>query len=195
MNTNGWADIGYSYGVCPHSDSSGKGYVLEGRGLRKEQAAQPGGNTTYYSVTLMLGEGEKPTDVQIKTVRELRAWLRGKGVGAEVKGHKDFISTSCPGSILYKMVKDGTFSKGSPAKSNSWPFSGNFALGKTDRAKYPTQTKKVQKRLNDLGYKPKLAVDGDFYVKTEKAVKWFQKKKGIKVDGLVGKVTWGKLFP
>src|SRR5690606_41417978 len=45
----GWADLGYSFGCCPHS------YVREGRGLFRTQAAQPGGNTTYYSVTLMCG--------------------------------------------------------------------------------------------------------------------------------------------
>jgi len=113
MNSNGWADIGYSFGVCPHSDSSGQGYIFEGRGLNREQAAQPGGNTTYYSVTLMLGDGEHPTDVQIETVRELREWLHSKGNANTVKGHKDFYNTSCPGTILYKMVKDGTFTKSS----------------------------------------------------------------------------------
>jgi hypothetical protein len=39
----GWADLGYSFGACPHS------YVFEGRGLYKYQAAQgttPGTGTT-----------------------------------------------------------------------------------------------------------------------------------------------------
>lgn len=116
MNPNdpkhGWLDIGYSFGVCPHADEKGEGFLFEGRGLYREQAAQPGGNTTYYSVTLMLGDGEHPTDVQIQTVRELREWLHKKTGNAEtIKGHRDFFETSCPGTILYKMVKDGTFAK------------------------------------------------------------------------------------
>lgn len=112
MNSRGWADIGYSFGVCPHTSSDSTGYVFEGRGLYREQAAQPGGNTTYYSVTLMLGDGEHPTDTQIQTVRELREWLHDKTGNAEtIKGHKDFYNTKCPGTILYGMVKDGTFSK------------------------------------------------------------------------------------
>lgn len=101
----GWADIGYSFGCCPH------GYVFEGRGLNHVQAAQPGGNSTWYSVTLMSGPGEQPTDVQIDAVRQLRAWLMGKGVAGAVKGHRDFYSTSCPGDVLYRMVRDGTFGK------------------------------------------------------------------------------------
>jgi len=101
----GWADIGYSYGACPH------GYVMEGRGLDRIQAAQPGGNDTWYSVTLMSGPGEDPTPAQIDAVRQLRAWLMGKGVAGAVRGHRDFISTSCPGDRLYRLVKDGAFAK------------------------------------------------------------------------------------
>ena len=113
----GWADIGYSWGVCPHA------YVFEGRGLYKTQAAQPGGNTTYYSVTLMCGPTDTITDVQINAVRQLRAWLmETAGIAGTVKGHRDFVSTSCPGDALYRMVRDGVFSK--PATwggtSSSW---------------------------------------------------------------------------
>ncbi len=100
MQTNGWVDVGYSWACCPH------GTVLEGRGWGQEQAAQPGGNTTWTSVTLMLGDGEDPTPAQIEGVRELRAWLRGKGLGTAVKGHRDFVSTSCPGDRLYRMLAD-----------------------------------------------------------------------------------------
>lgn len=99
-----WADIGYSFGCCPH------GIVFEGRGLGRIQAAQPSGNTTWYSVTLMSGPDEDPTPEQIDGVRELRAWLMGKGVAGAVKGHRDFFQTSCPGDRLYRLVRNGTFS-------------------------------------------------------------------------------------
>jgi hypothetical protein len=100
-----WVDIGYSFGACPH------GYIFEGRGENRTQAAQPGGNTTWYSVTLMSGPGESPTEAQIEAVRELRAYLMGRGLGSAVKGHRDFYSTSCPGDRLYRLVRDGTFAK------------------------------------------------------------------------------------
>lgn len=102
-----WLDIGYSFAVCPH------GYVLEGRGLNRVQAAQPGGNSTWYSVTFMSGPGERPTSAQLQAWRELRAWLRGKGVAAAIKGHRNFISTDCPGDVLYGMVRSGALAAGS----------------------------------------------------------------------------------
>lgn len=106
----GWLDIGYSYGVCPH------GHVLEGRGLGREQAAQPGANTTYYSVTFMSGPAEDPTPEQLQAFAELRTWLMSKhGVGAAIKGHRDFVATSCPGDRLYALVKSGALKKGGTA--------------------------------------------------------------------------------
>src|SRR5690606_7989345 len=102
----GWVDIGYSFMACAHA------YVLEGRGLRKQQAAQPGGNATHYSVTLATGPSDTITDLQINAVRELRAWLVDdhKNNG-RVLGHRDFTATSCPGDRAYAMVKDGTFTQ------------------------------------------------------------------------------------
>lgn len=105
----GWLDIGYSFGVCPH------GVVMEGRGLNHQQAAQPGGNSTWYSCTFMSGEHEKPTAAQVAAFRDLRSWLRGKGVGAAVSYHGRFVSTSCPGPILRGMVTDGSLISGGPS--------------------------------------------------------------------------------
>ncbi|GAA2080076.1 peptidoglycan recognition protein family protein [Actinomadura alba] len=103
-----WADVGYSFAVCPH------GIVLEGRGLNKVQAAQPGGNATWYSVTFMSGPSESPTAAQINAFRELRAWLRGKGVKAALKPHSAFISTSCCGDILRRLISNGTLASTKP---------------------------------------------------------------------------------
>ena len=104
--SRGWADIGYSFMACAH------GYVLEGRGLGRVQAAQPGGNSTHYSVTLATGPKDPITDLQINAVRELRRWLvDDHGNHGRVLGHRDFISTSCPGDKAYALVKNGTFTK------------------------------------------------------------------------------------
>ncbi|MFB4312950.1 peptidoglycan recognition family protein [Actinomadura sp. 21ATH] len=116
MNTRGWLDIGYTAAACVH------GYVMEGRGLNKEQAAQPGGNASWYSITLMSGPDEDPTDAQIQAVREFRAWLMDEhGVDGAVRGHRDFISTSCPGDRLYRLVQDGTFGQAPSEEDDDMP--------------------------------------------------------------------------
>ncbi|MCW2904943.1 MAG: N-acetylmuramoyl-L-alanine amidase family 2 [Streptosporangiaceae bacterium] len=190
-SSRGWADIGYSFMVCPH------GIVLEGRGLNKQQAAQPGGNSTWYSVTFGSGDAEKPTDAQVKAFRELRSWLRGKGVGSPIKPHSSFISTSCCGGILRGLINNGTLSSGTPSKpftaTSRWPYKGStlMRLGWHDSE----GVKAVQKRLNALGAKPRLAEDGDFGPATEAAVRAYQKRtKGLAVDGVCGPRTWERLF-
>lgn len=51
--------------------------------------------------------------------------------------------------------------------------------------------KTLQEYLNNNGYS--LDVDGQFGSKTQAAVKDYQKKKGLSVDGVVGTNTWGSL--
>lgn len=114
-SARGWLDIGYSFGACPH------GSVFEGRGLDREQAAQPGGNRDWYSVTLMSGPAEDPTPAQVDAVRQLRIWLMSKGVSGAVRGHRDFISTSCPGDRLYGLIKSGVFSEAPEQEDDDMP--------------------------------------------------------------------------
>lgn len=51
--------------------------------------------------------------------------------------------------------------------------------------------KQLQKLLNNNGYN--LSVDGVFGSKTQAAVKDYQKKSGLTVDGIAGNNTWGSL--
>lgn len=53
-------------------------------------------------------------------------------------------------------------------------------------------TKLIQERLNSVGFK--LSTDGKFGGGTERAVKVFQKNRGLKQDGIVGTNTWDWLL-
>lgn len=53
--------------------------------------------------------------------------------------------------------------------------------------------KLAQARLFVNGYK--IEVDGDFGPKTKEAVMKFQESYGLTKDGIIGKKTWGKLYP
>ncbi|MGW5877793.1 peptidoglycan recognition protein family protein [Nocardiopsis terrae] len=176
MAGNGWADLGYSWGACRH------GEVFTGRGLHRYQAAQgtTRGNSEWYSVTLMLGGDEQPTEGHIQAVRDLRAYLMARGVGGAIRGHRDFVSTSCPGDVLYDLVLDGVFG----AKGNGNPSSGGGS-GMTSVRPIRSQ----QTAVNSLGHNPKLDVDGLWGPKTEAGVKWLQGKVGVTADGLWGSAT------
>jgi len=65
-------------------------------------------------------------------------------------------------------------------------------LNRTNLA--PKQVARIQQALKRAGHSPGTA-DGVFGTKTLKAVKSFQKAKGLKVDGLVGSRTLSKLSP
>lgn len=54
-----------------------------------------------------------------------------------------------------------------------------------------SDVKKLQQELNKNGYK--LDVDGKFGSKTQSAVRDYQSKNGLSVDGIVGINTWSKL--
>lgn len=60
------------------------------------------------------------------------------------------------------------------------------------RGDYGDCVKKIQKRLNELGYSAG-ATDGAFGPKTESAVKSLQADFKLSVDGMVGPNTWGAL--
>jgi len=54
------------------------------------------------------------------------------------------------------------------------------------------EVRRIQEKLKALGiYRGPL--DGDFGGGTEAAVKLFQQREGLEVDGIVGPITWGKL--
>ncbi|MBV2364253.1 peptidoglycan recognition protein family protein [Streptomonospora nanhaiensis] len=185
----GWADIGYSFGVCPH------GIAMEGRGPRRQQAAQPGGNSTWHSITLMTGPAEDITPAAIEGVRQLRAWLRKNyGTGAGVKGHRDFISTSCPGNKAYALVRNGTFGKAPGASIPGTGSGGANGIGEDDmvglrKGDKGERVKYLQVILMKAGFDlPKYGADGHYGDETEKAVLAARKSQGSK-QGFGDRIT------
>lgn len=52
---------------------------------------------------------------------------------------------------------------------------------------------RLQERLNAFGTTPSLRVDGDFGLRTEGALRSFQRARALKPDGVCGELTWQEL--
>ncbi len=104
MDGRGWQDVAYTCGVCPH------GVVFEGRWLHTRTAAQGTntGNATSYAIYLFVGEGETPTADQMSAAWDVAAYLRARGgAGANIRPHRYWHSTACPGDNLTNWIAAG----------------------------------------------------------------------------------------
>jgi GH25 family lysozyme M1 (1,4-beta-N-acetylmuramidase) len=81
----------------------------------------------------------------------------------------------------------GGFNRPNPGTSVEYPVARFGSGGRGQR----WFVKKLQRRLKRHGYESK--VDGSFGRETGKLVREFQKAKGLRPDGVVGKQTWQKL--
>ncbi len=100
---NGWADIGYHYLITP------LGEIVEGRPLDRVGAHVGGANTGNVGICLLGNfERHQPTDQQIRAAALLWAWLCQtlELQSADLKGHRDFNSTACPGTALYRRLDE-----------------------------------------------------------------------------------------
>lgn len=107
VDSNGWADFAYNAAACRH------GYVFEGRGPRVRNAANGGGrragadaNAAWASILYIEGtDGPGLTAEGQDAINDAAEWL---GVAAgEWLGHRDFLSTECPGDRIYGWVHAG----------------------------------------------------------------------------------------
>ena len=72
----------------------------------------------------------------------------------------------------------------------------NIVLNELKKGSKGDQVKALQRMLHAMGYNigSNNPIDGDFGSKTDAAVRAYQKKYGLVVDGVVGKQTWSKLL-
>lgn len=116
--------------------------------------------------------------------------------------HRWFANKSCPGDYLYNL--HGTIAKvvteqlgGTIADTTTQAVTTRlkfYYLAKVGYTNSKAQVKTVQRILNYLGFNgkdgKKLTVDGVFSDNLDYAVKAYQKKYNLTVDGIVGEKTW-----
>jgi hypothetical protein len=109
VNSKGWSDIAYSFGVCPH------GTRFNGRGWFKNQFANGedvvgvdnGQDSEWYTVLAFIGIGEAPTPEMIAGIEALIVDGRDlKRCGQAVLPHNAFKVKPCPGPELTKLCNE-----------------------------------------------------------------------------------------
>jgi hypothetical protein len=107
MHTRGWADIAYSFLVCKH------GYVFEGRGLHRKSAATGDANSHTLAVCFLgddtIGRDDVTVAGRSALVEVTRYIQRERPLAQKLWGHKDWMSTSCPGREIYDYVNSTLF--------------------------------------------------------------------------------------
>ncbi len=97
-----WKDLGYNAVVCGHAR------LIEGRGLECEASHCPGHTRRGFGVQFMVAGSERPTEAMFARMRRLYDDLvRLKGGTLAKRGHRDGISTNCPGDVVYRWVLAG----------------------------------------------------------------------------------------
>jgi hypothetical protein len=102
MDGNGWADIGYHYGI------DRDGLVYEGRPIQVRGASVSGFNTGTIGVVVMGNfQVEEPLPVQLQSLQLIVNWLAVNYQLTHLAGHGEFNNESvCPGRNMTKHLDD-----------------------------------------------------------------------------------------
>ncbi|MFB2972428.1 N-acetylmuramoyl-L-alanine amidase [Aerosakkonema sp. BLCC-F183] len=191
MDTNGWNDSGHNF-----LNTIG-GFVLEGR--QGTLAAIPKGHCVRSAHAGNKAANESPGienegnfmthrmgTAQWNSLVELCAALcSAYNIDPDnIKGHRDFKATDCPGDWLYsqlprlrRVVRQTLAPPSIPLKKGS----------------KGSKVKDLQKYLKAWGFNPG-SIDGVFGTNTQTSVIGFQKSKGLTADGVVEAKTWKALI-
>ncbi len=192
----GWIDTGQHFTV------SRGGYITEGRHRTLETLA--GGSTfvlgshcTGQNTTALGIENEgtytstTPPSAQWDKLVDLCAYLcQTYAVPASaLYGHRDFLSTECPGDAFYAQLpalRSAVAAKlgSTPPPTRTWPTLQQGASG--------FRVSTAQYLLRHRGHS--LTVDGAFGSGTRSAVMAFQSANGLTADGIIGANTWERLI-
>lgn len=176
----GWADIAYNEAV----DQAGDVWLL--RGDRADGSVKNLGGQVY-SILAVLGNAEQPTPAMLAAIRRRVEYHQGRMPAAKLCGHRDLVSTDCPGDELHAWIQacmpadDDTTEPPAPEEPDQEPAKleltgvldeptirrlqqilGTVADGKISRPSMVVA--ELQRRLNAAGardrYGNRLIVDG-----------------------------------
>lgn len=201
----GSKNIEYNFFVLPTGD------VVEGRGFRQSGAnGNSAANRYSISVQVLIGDNEPLNSKFLKGIAEALKLIKQHQPKALNKfyPHKHWVGTRCPGPAIEAALRNGTINKNMAAGSTSIPVGNGASVpaprpiqssnlwetSPTIKAFTKEQTKQLQNDLIKAGFSVgSYGADGSYKGDTIKAVKAFQKKHKLAIDGVAGPKTLLKL--
>lgn len=101
INGRGWSDIAYHYVVAQPYFPLRRARVFRARNTAKVPAAQEGHNTGTIAICVLAGPGDK---LKRNTRFAIEEILRLHSTVKTVGGHRQVVSTSCPGDEIYAAI-------------------------------------------------------------------------------------------
>lgn len=190
----GYVDIAYNFAV----DYLGNIFELRGWDVQGGANGNAKANEEYVSVCYLGGPQNPFTQDAKYAFESLRKEADARGIGKANKAHSEFKATSCPGDEIRNFISSLSGGVASPSSQTPKPPSPapTPAIpafpGTTRRGSKGEAVRQGQARLKSRGWN--ISVDGDFGPATEKIVKQFQKEKNLTADGVLGPLTWDKLW-
>lgn len=195
---NGRSGIGYHFFV--RRDGS----IYRGRPIDTIGAHASGANSNSVGVCFE-GDYSKNNDMpetQKKAGKEIVAYLKGLYPTAQIKKHKELSATDCPGKYFpFDEISGVKASTNKPTTTTATTKTENkgaeivITLNTLEKGAEGKQVKTLQRLLIALGHSCGASgADGDFGSATLAAVKDFQAKNGLSIDGIVGVNTWNALL-
>jgi hypothetical protein len=195
VNSNGWDDI------AQHATIGKDGQIVLGRDIRSVpvSAKTHNGTTNWHPFAYeMIGNFDAGNDTlegkQLESAIKISNYFYKKG--KSVMFHRELllygkVPKTCPGTGVDKtwfmnLVKGVSSNPSSNVKTSH--VTSHPLLKKGDKG---DSVKELQTLLNKKGYN--LVVDGAFGNASNAAVRDYQSKNGLTVDGIVGNATWTKL--
>ncbi|MBD1806700.1 N-acetylmuramoyl-L-alanine amidase [Microcoleus sp. FACHB-SPT15] len=191
MDGFGWVDSGHNFlnttsGFLLEGRQGSLAAIVQGRSVRSAHA----GNTKGNESPGIENEGTFTTyqmkALQWNSLVELCASICSscKISPDNIRGHRDFSPTQCPGDWLYSQLPRLRNEVRQRIDASVEDYLREGSTG--------TKVKELQQLLKAKGFNPG-PIDGIFGSGTVQAVVSFQKFNGLKADGVVGPATWQAL--
>lgn len=195
---NGWADVGYHFYI------KRDGTIQRGRALESTPAAQ-GNGFNAGTIAVCLGGLTKSqfTPAQFEAgysiVRAIVDAYESRGVKIRVRGHREVYPKECP--VFDYRRAFGLDAEGHPVGRPDFSVQSDAPASSGGRGielylmvpNRSAEVKALQESLNAHDAKPPLDVDGVFGRATFEAVRQWQAREGLTVDGIAGLETLDRL--